>query len=147
VSWAFDMERDEANEEIRKFVVEIFMVFVQPGWFKREGEKKEGAKWPEAFVWIMADKALERAKKKIFGDVERVWRKKIGLEEGVEKKEDDGEVLFGESASGMSDTSQGITRKRAKCMPKSATRRARDAPRVKDRRSVEVTRHDRQHGY
>jgi hypothetical protein len=146
VSWAFDEEKDESNEEIRAFVVEVFMVFMQPGWFKREGEKKEGAKWPEAFVWAVADKALEGVKMKSFGDVERVWRRK-GCVEGVEEKGDDEEVLFGESAGGMSDASQGSARKRVKYTPKSSTRGVRDAPRLKDALSVDATRSARQPEY
>jgi hypothetical protein len=67
IKWAF--VDDHASEDIRSFVIEVFLAFMKPGWFK-----KEGRKWPNSFVSELADKILERCKgKKSYADVKREW--------------------------------------------------------------------------
>jgi hypothetical protein len=67
IHWAFVEGR--ANEEIKGFVVEVFMAYMKPGWF---GE--QGGMWPEKFVRVLADKALEgMVGRKRFADVRREW--------------------------------------------------------------------------
>jgi hypothetical protein len=57
VQWVF--VEGWANEEIRGFVVKVFMAFVKPGWFKEQADM-----WPDEFVRVLADKALERMERK-----------------------------------------------------------------------------------
>lgn len=55
IEWAFD--KDEKNiEDIRDFIVEVFITRMEPGWFKAHSDK-----WPKVFVQALADKSLERA--------------------------------------------------------------------------------------
>jgi hypothetical protein len=52
VEWAF--VEGNGDEEIKGFVVEVFMCFMETGWFVKEGKS-----WPDAFVRALADRALE----------------------------------------------------------------------------------------
>jgi hypothetical protein len=67
VHWAF--VEGWANEEIRRFVVEVFMAFVKPGWFGEQGDM-----WPDKFVRVLADKALEGMEGKMgYKEVRDKW--------------------------------------------------------------------------
>ncbi|KAF2033321.1 hypothetical protein EK21DRAFT_58878 [Setomelanomma holmii] len=81
VKWAFT--DGQANEEIKDFVMEVFMAFMKPGWFKNEG-----AKWPQGFVRELADRAFVGMRgRKSYQDIKREWEKRVETEdadEGVE---------------------------------------------------------------
>jgi hypothetical protein len=71
VHWAF--VEGWANEEIRGFVVEVFMAFVKPRWFEEQGNM-----WPEEFVKALADKALEGIVGRMgYNDVKNKWLGKL----------------------------------------------------------------------
>ncbi|KAF2130084.1 hypothetical protein P153DRAFT_422802 [Dothidotthia symphoricarpi CBS 119687] len=53
VQWAFVEGR--GNDEIRAFVIEDFLRFLEPGWFKNYS-----AGWPRVFSVALADAALDR---------------------------------------------------------------------------------------
>jgi hypothetical protein len=59
-------------------VMEIFMAFMKPGWFK-----SEAAKWDEGFVREMADRALEGMEKRGYREVRRVWMRTLEMENGM----------------------------------------------------------------
>jgi hypothetical protein len=85
INWAF--VEGHANEEIEGFVIEVFMAFIKPGWFGGRGDI-----WPENFVRVLADKALEgMVRRKGYTEVRRKWLRgaKEGVEEGVEEAEEE----------------------------------------------------------
>jgi hypothetical protein len=81
VEWAF-VDR-KGNNEIREFILDITLAYIEPGWFK-----KEGSRWPEAFVRELADAAMVRwTQRKSFAEQKKAWMKKlnVGDEEEVEE--------------------------------------------------------------
>jgi hypothetical protein len=67
VHWAF--VEGWADEEIRRFVVEVFMAFIKPGWFGEQADM-----WPDKFARVLADKALEGMERKMgYKDVRNKW--------------------------------------------------------------------------
>jgi hypothetical protein len=71
IKWAFVDEC--GNDEIKQSIIEIFMMFMEPGWFK-----EQGAEWPDVFVREVADTALEKGKgKKSFAVLKREWLRKL----------------------------------------------------------------------
>jgi hypothetical protein len=82
VYWAF--VEGCAKEEIRKFVVEMSMAFVKPGWFE-----EQGGMWPDKFVRVLADKALEGMVGKMgYKDVKNKWVEKLSdTDKAVEEAE------------------------------------------------------------
>ncbi|KAF1920648.1 hypothetical protein BDU57DRAFT_561827 [Ampelomyces quisqualis] len=75
VHWAF--VEGNANAEIKDFVMEIFMNFTNPGWFKRHG-----AKWPGVFVRSLADRILGSGKRKDYHEVRSTWLERLEIETG-----------------------------------------------------------------
>jgi hypothetical protein len=58
-----------ADEEIRRFVVEVFMAFIKPGWFGEQADM-----WPDKFARVLADGALEGMERKMgYKDVRNKW--------------------------------------------------------------------------
>jgi hypothetical protein len=81
VKWAF-VDRN-CNNEIRDFIIDITLAYIEPGWFK-----KEGGHWPEVFVREMADAAMVRwSQKKTFAEQRKSWMVKLGVETEEKKKE------------------------------------------------------------
>tara|TARA_R110002003_G_scaffold198_1_gene15442 strand:+ start:5907 stop:6617 length:711 start_codon:yes stop_codon:yes gene_type:complete len=77
VKWAWT--GGHGTQEIKDFVMEVFMAFMQPGWFK-----SEAAKWDEGFVRDMADRALEGMEKRGYREVRMEWMRRLEMEEGME---------------------------------------------------------------
>jgi hypothetical protein len=80
VHWAF--VDGGANEEIKEFIIEVYMAHMTKDWFS-----KKGAKWPSEFVMALADRAFEGAKKKSYEQIKREWTKKLEGEQGVVPEE------------------------------------------------------------
>jgi len=88
VEWAFG--EGNADEEVRGFVVEVFLAHVDVGWFKNESRE-----WPAQFVGEVAEMMLGvvegREKRMRFGDIKAVWLREAEEIEvvngGVEKKD------------------------------------------------------------
>jgi len=75
IKWAFT--EGHVDEDIKEFVIEVFMSFMQPGWFSRES-----ASWPDVFVKAVADRAFEDMRgKRDFEEIKRQWLKDIEEEE------------------------------------------------------------------
>lgn len=73
VTWAF-VER-KGNDDIRNFIILVFMVYVEPGWFK-----KEAARWLDAFVRELADVAMVTwGGRKTFEELKKEWLQKMKL--------------------------------------------------------------------
>jgi hypothetical protein len=70
VHWAF--VDDGATEEIRAFIIEIYMAHMEKDWFT-----KKGPKWPSNFVMALADKTMEGVKKKSYEQFKRDWTRKL----------------------------------------------------------------------
>ncbi|KAF1934686.1 hypothetical protein EJ02DRAFT_489888 [Clathrospora elynae] len=65
VKWAFVGRR--GNDEIRDYVIDIFMAYMEPGWFKKHAEK-----WPGTFVRELFDVAMMGwGARKSFGELRR----------------------------------------------------------------------------
>lgn len=108
IEWAFD--KDEKHmEDIRDFIVEVFIMSMEPGWFKAHSDK-----WPKAFVQALADKSLERAlaggkdfdglKAKYIGTTEEDSEPIEDIEEAVhdhadENDEEPDDAFYGEDTS------------------------------------------------
>jgi hypothetical protein len=81
VHWTF--VEGGANEEIKGFVVEVFMAYMKPGWFGEQGNR-----WPEEFVRVLADKALEgMVGRKGYPDVKRKWLRNLRDADGEVEEE------------------------------------------------------------
>ncbi|KAF1843704.1 uncharacterized protein K460DRAFT_289503 [Cucurbitaria berberidis CBS 394.84] len=74
VKWAFTQSK--RSEEIKAFVIEVFMAYMEPGWFK-----KEAAKWPDVFTWELADVAMARGERKSFKELEERHCKAMGTQD------------------------------------------------------------------
>lgn len=74
VAWAF--VQDNANMEIKDFVMEVFMTSVKPGWFKMNG-----GKWPDVFVRSLADRILEGGKRKNYHAIREAWLERLEVED------------------------------------------------------------------
>jgi hypothetical protein len=81
VKWAFVNRK--GNNEIRDFIIEISLAYIEPGWFK-----KEGSRWPEAFVRELADAAMVRwEQRKSFAEQKKMWMRKLNFEDEEEQEE------------------------------------------------------------
>jgi hypothetical protein len=79
VEWVF--AEGNASSEIKAFVLDVFMAFSKPGWFKTEAEK-----WPQGFVREVGDRALENVGwKRSFERIRREWMRELGAY-GVEER-------------------------------------------------------------
>lgn len=68
VEWAF--AEGNASNEIKEFVVEIFMAHMEPGWFKNDSKD-----WPDVFVREVAEMVFEQSqgKRMTFEEIRRSW--------------------------------------------------------------------------
>jgi hypothetical protein len=74
VKWAF-VDR-KGNNEIRDFIIDITLAYIEPGWFK-----SEGGRWLEIFVRELADAAMVRwGQRKTFAEQKNAWMVKLGVE-------------------------------------------------------------------
>jgi hypothetical protein len=81
VKWAF-VDRKCGNE-IRDFIIDIILAYIEPGWFKSEAKH-----WPDIFVRELADAAMVRwSQKKSFVEQKKAWMVKLGVETEEEKGE------------------------------------------------------------
>ncbi|KAH7085332.1 hypothetical protein BKA63DRAFT_597993 [Paraphoma chrysanthemicola] len=82
VKWAFG--EGHADQEIREFVVEVFMAFVDSGWFGRES-----GQWDSEFVKACADRALEVwVGRKGYREVRREWLARMDGGDGSDDLEE-----------------------------------------------------------
>jgi hypothetical protein len=104
VQWVF--VEGWANEEIRGFVVEVFMAFVKLGWFKEQADM-----WPDEFVRVLADKALEGMERKMgYKDVKIKWLGKLSdTDKAVKAVEEDRSRLM-EAGDTDEELSWGISK-------------------------------------
>jgi len=84
VRWAFS--NDGAKEEIKEFIIDVFMSDIEAGWFTKDGHN-----WPMEFVMVLADRALDGVARKSYDQVQKDWMKKLQIEDG-EIDEEDGEA-------------------------------------------------------
>jgi hypothetical protein len=83
VKWAF--VDGGANDEIKTFIIEVYMAHMDKGWFQ-----KEGGNWPMEFVMVLADNALDGTKRKSYDSVQKEWMKKLEIkDEDIEVQEED----------------------------------------------------------
>lgn len=66
VKWTF--VDDCGVKEIKDFVMEVFLAFVEPEWFR-----KESATWPEVFVGEVGERLLEGGRRREFDEIQRRW--------------------------------------------------------------------------
>jgi hypothetical protein len=92
VHWAF--VEGNANNEIKDFVMDVFMAFIKPGWFVREGKK-----WPGVFVRSLADKMLKGTKREAYEEVKEAWLKKLEVEDGKDEGDEEQSVVEGTEAA------------------------------------------------
>ena len=79
VKWAF-VDR-KCDKEIRDFVIDITLAYIEKGWFTREAKH-----WPEVFVMELADAAMVRwGKRKSFGEQKKIWMQRLGVEDEEEE--------------------------------------------------------------
>jgi hypothetical protein len=77
VKWAF-VER-KCDEEIRDFIVDMSLAYIEPGWFKNESKD-----WPEAFVSELADVVMVRWRdRKDDRALRKMWMRKLNVETDV----------------------------------------------------------------
>jgi hypothetical protein len=82
VEWAFVGRK--CDNEIRDFIIDVFVCHIRPGWFKDRSKD-----WPEAFVSELADAAMVRwGDRKDYMVLKKNWIKKLGVELGVESDEE-----------------------------------------------------------
>jgi hypothetical protein len=87
INWAF--EDGYGNEEICRFVIDVFMTYMEPGWFRDESKG-----WPDGFVREVAERAWEGCRtRKSYKDVKREWLGRLQEEE--EEAEDKVEEVRG----------------------------------------------------
>ncbi|KAF1839639.1 hypothetical protein BDW02DRAFT_604131 [Decorospora gaudefroyi] len=96
VQWAFVLRRCE--DEVREFILEVSLVYIEPGWFA-----KEAGVWPSVFVRQLADVAMVNwAERKSFGELKKVWLDKLGgVGEEAEVVEEEEEEEEGEETIQM----------------------------------------------
>jgi hypothetical protein len=73
VRWAF--ANGGAKDEIKEFIIDVFMSDMEAGWFSKDGHN-----WPMEFVMALADRALDGAAQKSYDQVQKDWTKKLQIE-------------------------------------------------------------------
>jgi hypothetical protein len=77
VKWAFT--EGYATDEIKDFVVDVFIAHMEPGWFR-----EESASWPDVFVREVAERVFEgMGSKREYDDIKRDWMEELEGKEVV----------------------------------------------------------------
>lgn len=79
IKWAF--VEDCGVKKIKDFILEVFLAFVEPGWFR-----EESSRWPEVFVRELSEWLLVGGKRRGFEEIKMEWLGKMNgrYEEGKE---------------------------------------------------------------
>ncbi|KAH7393862.1 hypothetical protein DE146DRAFT_110285 [Phaeosphaeria sp. MPI-PUGE-AT-0046c] len=80
VKWTF--VEDCKVKEIKDFVMEVFLAFMEPGWFR-----EESARWPEVFVREVGESLLEDGRMKGYEEIKSRWLEKLGSDQEGGSKE------------------------------------------------------------
>lgn len=99
VRWAF--ANGGAKDEIKEFIIDVFMSDIEAGWFSKDGHN-----WPLEFVMVLADRALDGAARRTYDQVQKGWMKKLQIEDEEVDEEDE------EDASEPGHTGTGTGRRR-----------------------------------
>ncbi|KAI4697250.1 uncharacterized protein J4E84_000377 [Alternaria hordeiaustralica] len=136
VKWAF-VDR-KCDEEIRAFVIDISLAYIEPGWFKSEGKN-----WPEAFVSELADAAMVRwGDRKDGRTTRKMWMEKLSV--GVDLTSDDEDTApVGGSTSLASAASRSLRGRNPAIGLNSPKAEATEVPATRKRpcQKVEVKKH------
>jgi hypothetical protein len=102
VKWAF-VDR-QCDDEIRSFIIDMSLPYIEPGWFKNDGKN-----WPEAFVSELADVAMVQWRDRKGGRaLRKIWMKKLKVEVDLVSDDDVTVPVGGKKAS--ASTTSGIPR-------------------------------------
>ncbi|KAH5589137.1 hypothetical protein HBI45_223650 [Parastagonospora nodorum] len=104
VRWAF--ANGGAKDEIKEFVIDVFMSDMEAGWFSKDGHN-----WPTEFVMVLADRALDGAARRSYDQVQKDWTKKLQMED--EEVDEGDEEATGELGHAADDRYR--TEKAKKC--------------------------------